>query len=73
MLVENLDWRLGKRRWAHQLPLLNSLALRLALRSERRVADTAALKAAMVARRDVKCMVVDVSVVILGDDCVLTW
>jgi hypothetical protein len=41
----------------YQSPLENSLALRLALRGERGVAETAALKATMVAKREVACMV----------------
>jgi hypothetical protein len=42
---------------AYQSPLLNSLALRKA-RGKRGVAETAALKATMVAKRDVACMVI---------------
>jgi hypothetical protein len=49
----------------YQSPLENSLALRLALRGERGVAETAALKATMVAKREVACMVAGVRVMIL--------
>jgi hypothetical protein len=42
---------------AYQSPLLNSLALRKA-RGKRGVAETAALKATMVAKREVACMVI---------------
>ena len=46
---------------AYQLPLLNSLALRRA-RGKRGFADTAALMATMVAKRDVACMVIGLRV-----------
>ena len=47
--------------WAYQSPLLNSLALRRA-RGRRGPAETAALMAMMVAKRDVACMVIDLRV-----------
>lgn len=43
------------------MPLLNSLALRRA-RGKRGVAETAVLKATMVAKRDVACMVIGLRV-----------
>ena len=52
-------------RRTYQSPLENSLALRLAKREERGVAETAALKATMVAKREVACMLVVESVVLL--------
>ena len=52
-------------RRTYQSPLENSLALRLAEREERGVAETAALKATMVAKREVACMLVVESVVLL--------
>jgi hypothetical protein len=48
----------------YQSPLENSLALRLALRVERGVAETAALKATMVAKREVACMMMMVGGVV---------
>ena len=50
----------------YQSPLENSFALRLAERGERGVADTAALRATMVARREVACMVAGVEGDVLG-------
>jgi hypothetical protein len=73
-------WDDESRELAYQSPLENSLALRLALRGERGVADTAALKATMVAKRDEACMVMGARAMLLrsklgsdGAQCVLSW
>jgi hypothetical protein len=57
--VSEMHWGWEERGsgWAYQSPLLNSLALRKA-RGKRGVAETAALKATMVAKREVACMVI---------------
>jgi hypothetical protein len=60
-----LEGRKMVSRRTYQSPLENSLALRLAERGERGVAETAALKATMVAKREVACMLVVESVVLL--------
>jgi hypothetical protein len=64
------DWWVGSMDgWGtttYQSPLENSFALRLAERGVRGVAETAALKATRVARREVACMVAGVEGGVLG-------
>jgi cobalamin synthase len=61
-----VGWFDGWGTTTYQSPLENSFALRLAERGERGVAETAALKARIVARREVACMVAGVEGDVLG-------